>query len=360
MTFPAQRLRRLRKKENLRMMISENRLSVNDLVQPLFVVEGSGIRQEISSIAGNYHLSIDMLVEEAKQLRDLGIPAILLFGIPGGKDDTAASAYSPDGIVQRAARALRMAVPGLVIITDVCLCEHTTHGHCGIISDGYLLNDPTTELIAKVALSHVEAGADIVAPAAMMDGQVGAIRTVLEGHGYHEAAIMAYASKFASRLYEPFFKHGTQSQVAFGDKRSHQMDFANSNEAMREIALDIEEGADIIMIKPALFYLDIVRRARERFDMPLAVYNVSGEYAMIQAASMAGSLDFDAVMQEALISCKRAGAGIIISYYAKAAARNLGKASNSWRAAHPIPAMEADSAPFNGDSSSITAHVKAG
>ncbi|MDA8087466.1 MAG: porphobilinogen synthase [Nitrospiraceae bacterium] len=338
----------------MRRMVRETGLSVDDFVQPLFVVEGQGVRKEIASIAGNYHLSIDMLVEEAKELGDLGIPAILLFGIPNGKDDKATGAYAPDGIVQRAVKAVKHAVPDMVVITDVCLCEHTTHGHCGIIRNGYIANDPTTEIVAKIALSHVEAGADIVAPAGMMDGQIRAIRGTLEEHGHHEAVIMAYAAKYASGLYEPFFRHGTQSPVAFGDKRSHQMDFANSTEAMREIALDIEEGADIIMIKPALFYLDVVYRARERFDQPLAVYNVSGEYAMIQAASEAGRLDFEAVMQEALVSCRRAGADIVISYYAKDAARTLGKASYPWRAAHPLPAAEADAASLDGNGRGVS------
>lgn len=325
MGYPAQRLRRMRKNGNMRRMVRETGLSVDDFIQPLFVVEGEKIKREISSLPGNYHLSPDLLVEEARELRDLGIPAVLLFGIPLEKNEEATGAYAADGIVQRAVRALREEVADMVIITDVCLCEHTTHGHCGIISNGYLVNDRTTDLIAKTALSHVEAGADIVAPAAMMDGQIRAIRNVLEEHGHHEAAIMAYAAKYASKLYEPFFRHGTQSMVAFGDKKSHQMDFANSNEAMREIALDIEEGADIIMVKPALFYLDVVYRAKERFDLPLAVYNVSGEYAMIKSAAEAGRLDADAVMHEALMSCKRAGADLIISYFAKRAALSLDK-----------------------------------
>ncbi|MDA8326189.1 MAG: porphobilinogen synthase [Nitrospiraceae bacterium] len=354
MGFPAQRLRRLRKSGNMRRMVRETGVAVSDLVQPLFVVEGKGIRREIPSIAGNYHLSVDMLVEEAGELSDLGIPAVLLFGIPHGKDERAAGAYAPDGIVQRAVRAIRGVVPDMVIITDVCLCEHTPHGHCGIISNGYIVNDSTTEIVAKIALSHVEAGADVVAPAGMMDGQIRAIRNTLEEHGRHEAVIMAYAAKYASGLYEPFFRHGTQSPVAFGDKKSHQMDFANSNEAMREIALDIEEGADIIMIKPALFYLDVVYRARQRFDLPLAVYNVSGEYAMVRAAAEAGRLDFEAVMQEALVACKRAGANLIISYYAKDAARTLNKQSYSRRAAHPIQAPEADVPSVDGNGSGIS------
>ncbi len=362
MGFPMQRLRRLRKSENLRRLVRETSLSVDDFVQPLFVVEGNKIRQEIPSMPGNYHLSIDMLVEEARELADLGIPAVLLFGIPDDKNDEAAGAYAPGGVVQRAVRALKSAVPDMVVITDVCLCEHTTHGHCGILSsNGYLVNDPTIELIAKTALSHVEAGADIVAPAAMMDGQIQAIRGALEDHGYHEAAIMAYAVKYASRLYEPFFKHGTQSPVTHGNKKSHQMDFSNSNEAMREIALDIEEGADIIMIKPALFYLDIVYRAKEMFDLPLAVYNVSGEYAMIQAAAEAGLLDLEAVMMEALIACKRAGSSIIISYFAKYAAQTLNKTSHSFRYARSLKPFETGFPPFDGKASVMaTLNVEVG
>ncbi len=354
MGFPAQRLRRLRKNDNMRRLVRETGLSADDFIQPLFVVEGDGVRREISSIAGNYHLSVDMLVEEARELSGLGIPAVLLFGIPEGKDDSAAGAYAPDGIVQRAVQAIKKAVPGMVVITDVCLCEHTTHGHCGIIRNGYLANDPTTQIIARIALSHVEAGADIVAPAAMMDGQIRAIRTMLEEHGYHEAAIMAYAAKYASKLYDPFFKHGTQSPVAFGDKRSHQMDFANSREAMREIELDIEEGADIVMVKPALFYLDVVYQARQRFDTPLAVYNVSGEYAMVQAAAEAGRLDFDAVMQEALVSCKRAGADVIISYYAKEAARLLNRPAYSWHSARPLPEFQSDAPALDGNARGVS------
>lgn len=355
MGFPAQRLRRLRKNGNLRRMVRETSLSVDNFIQPLFVVEGKGIRQEIPSIAGNYHLSVDMLVEEARELAGLGIPAILLFGIPDTKDDSGAGAYEPYGIVQRAVRAVKSAVPEMVVITDVCLCEHTTHGHCGIISNGYLVNDQTIDIIAGIALSHVEAGADIVAPAAMMDGQIRAIRTALEEQGYHEAVIMAYAAKYASGLYEPFFRHGTQSPAAFGDKKSHQMDFANSNEAMREIALDIEEGADIIMIKPALFYLDIVYRARQRFDTPVAVYNVSGEYAMMHAAAEAERLDFGAVMEEALVSCRRAGADLLISYFAKEAAKILNKTSHSWRTACPSPALKGSPLAFDGKASGVSA-----
>jgi len=323
MSFPVHRLRRLRKSENLRRMVRENSLSINDLIYPMFVVHGEGIKKEIEVLPGNYHLSVDCLVDEVKKVRDLGIPAVLLFGLPEKKDDIASEAYAPDGIVQQAVRALKKDVPDIVIITDVCLCEYTEHGHCGIIENGYLLNDPSLELIVKTTLSHAEAGSDIVAPAAMLDGQIGAMRSILDEHGHIDTIIMAYAAKFASKLYDPFFKHGTQSSVAFGDKRSHQMDYANSDEAMREIELDIEEGADIIMVKPAMFYLDIVYRAKEEFGMPLAVYNVSGEYTMIKSAAQLGRIDEKAIMMEVLTSFKRAGADLIITYFAKEAAETL-------------------------------------
>jgi len=304
-------------------MVRENSLSINDLIYPMFVVHGEGIKKEIEVLPGNYHLSVDCLVDEVKKVRDLGIPAVLLFGLPEKKDDIASEAYAPDGIVQQAVRALKKDVPDIVIITDVCLCEYTEHGHCGIIENGYLLNDPSLELIVKTTLSHAEAGSDIVAPAAMLDGQIGAMRSILDEHGHIDTIIMAYAAKFASKLYDPFFKHGTQSSVAFGDKRSHQMDYANSDEAMREIELDIEEGADIIMVKPAMFYLDIVYRAKEEFGMPLAVYNVSGEYTMIKSAAQLGRIDEKAIMMEVLTSFKRAGADLIITYFAKEAAETL-------------------------------------
>ena len=306
-------------------MVRETRLSVDDLIYPMFVVQWTGIRKEIGSLPGNYHLSIDKLIEEVKIIQDLGIPAILLFGVPTEKDETASGAYQSDGLVQNAVRAIKSNVRDMTVITDVCLCEYTTHGHCGIIKDNYLQNDSTLELIAKTTLSHAEAGADMVAPAAMMDGQVGAMRTILDGNGYENTIIMAYAAKFASKLYDPFFKHGTQSSVAFGDKKSHQMDFANSNEAMKEIALDIEEGADIVMVKPAMFYLDVVYRAKQEFNVPLAVYNVSGEYTMIKSAAEAGRIDEKTVMMEALTSFKRAGADLIITYFAREVAKILNK-----------------------------------
>ena len=323
MGFPIHRLRRLRQNEQMRNLVAETRLSVNDFILPLFVVPGTGVKKEISSIPDNFHLSIDQLVEEAKVIRDLGIPAVLLFGVPEAKDEKASGAYSPTGIVQQAVRVLKKAVPDLLVITDVCLCEYTPHAHCGILENGYLLNDASVELLVKTTVSHAQAGADLVAPAAMLDGEVMAMRQGLDANGFHNLPIMGYSAKYASKLYDPFFKEGTQSALASGNKRTHQMDFANSNEAMREIELDIEEGADIIIVKPALMYLDIVYRAKQEFQMPLAVYNVSGEYAMIDAAAKMGRLNKDAVMMEALTSIKRAGADLIITYFSKAAAKVL-------------------------------------
>jgi len=323
MAFPAQRLRRLRQSEAMRGLVRENHLSASRFILPLFAVPGNRIREEISSLPENYHLSVDCLVEEALSARDLGIPAVLLFGVPEARDEQASGAYAPHGIVQEAVRALKKMVPDLLVITDVCGCEYTANGHCGFIANGYLDNDASLELIAQIALSHAEAGCDMVAPACMLDGQIQAIRRRLDAKGFHNLPIMAYSAKFASKLYDPFFKEGTQSTVSFGDKRTHQMDFSNSDEAMREIALDIEEGADIVMVKPALFYLDIVSRAKREFHMPLAAYNVSGEYAMIDAAARLGRLDRDAVMMEALTAIRRAGADLIITYFAKRAAELL-------------------------------------
>jgi len=323
MGFPARRLRRLRQNETIRALVRENSLSPGSFILPLFAVPGSGIKHEIGSLPGNYHLSVDCLVEEVKEARDLGISAVLLFGLPETKDEAASAAYSPHGIVQDAVRALKNTVPEILVVTDVCPCEYTLNGHCGIIHNGYLDNDASLELIRKITLSHAEAGSDMVAPAAMLDGQIHTMREALDLHGFHNLPIMAYSAKFASQLYAPFFKEGTQSTLTFGDKRTHQMDFCNSDEAMREIALDIEEGADIVMVKPALFYLDIVYRAKQEFQMPLAVYDVSGEYAMIDAAASLGRLDRDAIMLEALTCMKRAGADIIITYFAKRAARLL-------------------------------------
>jgi porphobilinogen synthase len=325
--FPVQRPRRLRRTAALRRLVAETSVSVDDLILPLFVVHGTGVRQEIAALPGAFHLSVDRLVEEVAEVHDLRIPAVLLFGLPEVKDQDASEAYAPDGIVQQAVRALKAEVPDVLVITDVCMCEYTTHGHCGLIVDGYVDNDSTLDLIARTALSHVEAGADIVAPAAMMDGQIRAIRSILDENDFTNTVVMAYAAKYASKLYDPFFRHGTESSVAFGDKKTHQMDFANSNEALREIALDIEEGADIVMVKPALFYLDVVRRAKDEFAMPLAVYNVSGEYAMLKAAASAGLIDEVAVLMETMTAFKRAGADIVITYAAKQVARILDAAS---------------------------------
>jgi len=323
--FPAQRLRRLRQNELFRRMVREHALSIDDLILPYFVVPGHGVKREIGSLPGNYHLSIDQLIEEAKETRDLGVPGVLLFGVPdpSEKDLHASGAYSPTGIVQRAVCALKKEVPGVLVITDICLCEYTPHSHCGILENGYLVNDASKEVLAKTALSHVEAGSDMVAPAAMLDGQIQALRETLDEGGFTNTPIMAYSVKYASKLYDPFFKEGTQSALSHGDKKTHQMDSANSDEAMREIALDIAEGADIVMVKPALYYLDIVYRAKTEFHMPLATYNVSGEYAMIDAAARIGRLDRKRIVMEALTSMKRAGADIIITYFAKEVAREL-------------------------------------
>lgn len=320
MGFPAQRLRRLRKSESIRNLVRENRISANSFILPLFVVPGSKIKREIPALPGNYHLSIDCLVEEVIEVRNAGVGAVLLFGVPESKDEEGSGGYDEHGIVQEAVRALKSHVPEMLVVTDVCPCEYTTSGHCGILRNGYLDNDASLELIRKITLSHAAAGSDMVAPAAMLDGQIHAMRDELDSNGYHNLPIMAYSAKFASKLYDPFFKEGTHSALTFGDKRTHQMDFSNSNEAMRETLLDIEEGADIVMVKPALFYLDIVHRVKQQFQMPLAVYNVSGEYAMIDAAAKLGRLDRDAIMMEALTAMKRAGADIIITYFAKRAA----------------------------------------
>jgi porphobilinogen synthase len=321
MAFPAQRLRRLRQNEGIRGLVRENELLASKFILPLFAVPGTGVREEISSLPGNYHLSIDELVEEACAARDLGIAAVLLFGLPASKDEQATGAYAPNGIVQQAVRALKRTCPDVIVITDVCACEYTTNGHCGFIKNGYLDNDSSLELLTKITVSHAEAGSDMVAPASMLDGQIRAMRSALDDHGYRNLPIMAYSAKYASHLYDPFFKEGTNSKLAFGDKRTHQMDYSNADEAMREIALDIEE--------PALFYLDIVARAKREFHMPLAVYNVSGEYAMIDAAARMGRLNRDAIMLEALTSMKRAGADLIITYFAKRAAEVLERKSHS-------------------------------
>ncbi len=322
MSFPIHRPRRLRRNENLRRMTRETHLRVDNLIMPLFIVPGTRVENPIGTMPGIAQLSVDRAVEECKQIRDLGIPGVILFGIPDEKDAVGSDAYNENGIIQRALHALKEEVPGLTLITDVCLCEYTDHGHCGLIEGNDVENDATLELLAKESLSHVRAGADMVAPSDMMDGRIGAIRQALDREGFPHIPIMAYAAKFASGFYGPF-REAAESTPQFGDRRSYQMDPANGDEALREVALDIEEGADIVMVKPALPYLDIIRRVKERFSSPLAAYNVSGEYAMLKAAALNGWLDEECILLEALTSIKRAGAGLILTYFAKDAARIL-------------------------------------
>lgn len=316
------RPRRLRMNSILREMIRETSLDVGDLIYPLFVVPGDNIKEEIDSMPGVYHFSINLLVEEVKEVRDLGIPAILLFGVPSYKDELGSEAYSEEGIVQKAVREIKEKVPEIVVITDVCMCGYTIHGHCGIVENGQVVNDKTIDYIAKIALSHVEAGADIVAPSDMMDGRVAAIRKLLDSKGFVNTPIMAYSAKYASSFYGPF-REAANSFPQFGDRKSYQMDYGNSNEALREIALDIEEGADIVMVKPALSYLDIIRRVKDNFNIPIAAYNVSGEYSMVKAAAKMGWIDEKSVVLEILTSIKRAGADIVITYFAKDVAKWL-------------------------------------
>jgi len=342
MTFPVTRLRRLRQNDQLRGLVRETRLTPEAFVYPLFVCPGEGVRKEVASMPGVFNLSVDEAVKEARQADSLGVPAIILFGLPETKDEVATGAWSEDGIVQRAARAIKSEVPNLIILGDVCLCEYMSHGHCGIVRSGAaqslgaavattpamtgdyeILNDATLELLARTSVSLVRAGVDIVAPSDMMDGRVGAIRKALDDAGFSNAPILSYAAKFASGFYGPF-REAANSAPQFGDRRSYQMDGANLREAMREIEQDIEEGADMIMVKPAMPYLDVIAAARERFDLPLAAYQVSGEYAMIEAAARNNWIDRERVMMESLISIRRAGAGIIVTYYAKEAARLLG------------------------------------
>ena len=315
-TFPLVRLRRLRRSETVRAMVRETALSPRDFIYPLFVTHGSGVREEVTSMPGVHQLSTDEVAREARQVRALGIPAVLLFGLPAEKDPRGREAYHRDGIVQRAIRTIKDAAPELVVVADVCLCEYTSHGHCGVVEDGHVLNDETLELLAAAAVAQAEAGADVVAPSDMMDGRVGAIRRALDERGASEVAIMAYSAKFASAFYGPF-REAADSAPAFGDRRAYQMDPPNAREAMREIALDVEEGADFIMVKPALAYLDLIRRARDRFDHPLVAYNVSGEYAMVKAAARNGWIDERRVTMEILTGIKRAGADVIISYHAR-------------------------------------------
>jgi porphobilinogen synthase len=338
MAFPVTRMRRLRQSDKMRSLVRETRLTPAGLVYPLFVCPGKGVRKEIGSMPGVSNLSVDQAVKEAREAHELGIPAIILFGLPAKKDEVATGAWADDGIVQQAARAIKREVPGLLIIGDVCLCEYMSHGHCGVVrmtkkpaaksgktkapAEYEILNDPTLEILARTSVSLVRAGVDIVAPSDMMDGRVAAIRKALDGAGYINAPILSYAAKFASAFYGPF-REAADSAPQFGDRRSYQMDGANLREALREIELDIEEGADMVMVKPAMPYLDVIAAARARFGVPLAAYQVSGEYAMLQAAARNGWLDRDRVILESLQSIRRAGADIILTYFAKDAARLL-------------------------------------
>ena len=322
MAFPRQRLRRLRQSEPLRRMVRETKLSISDLIHPFFVTGGRDQREAISSMPNQYRLSVDLLVKEAAEVKLLGIPAVILFGIPDRKDERGTAAYDPNGIVQQAVRTLKDQVTGLLVVTDVCIDEYTSHGHCGLVRDGRILNDETLECLRAMARTHAQAGADIVAPSDMMDGRVGAIRDELDHAGFADLPIMAYAAKFASCFYAPF-REAAESSPKFGDRQSYQMDPANAREAIREIELDVEEGADIVMIKPAMPCLDIIAAARARMLLPIAAYQVSGEYSMIKAAARAGWLDETQAMMESLLSIKRAGADLIVTYFAKDAARLL-------------------------------------
>ena len=323
MQYPIYRPRRTRRTETLRRMVRETRLSPDNFIYPLFVVHGKGVRREIGAMPGVFQLSVDEIVKECREVYDLGVPAVILFGIPEVKDEAASEAYDPDGTVQNAVGAIKDALPDMVVITDVCLCEYTSHGHCGVVEKGEVLNDPTLELLARTAVSHARAGADIVGPSDMMDGRVAAIRDALDDEGYSDVIIMSYAVKYASAFYGPF-REAAESTPQFGDRRAYQMDPPNTVEALREAALDIEEGADIIMVKPALPYLDIIARLRDRYDMPLAAYNVSGEYSMVKAGARLDWIDGERVMMESLVSIRRAGAQMILTYFAKEAAKLLG------------------------------------
>jgi porphobilinogen synthase len=322
MYYPVFRARRLRETETFRRMVRETRLSVDQLISPLFVAHGRELHREISSMPGQFQLSVDELVREVKDVAALGIPAVMLFGLPASKDAYGSEAYAADGIIQQAIRAIKDTVSDLVVITDVCLCEYTSHGHCGVVEQGRVKNDATLELLARTAVSHAEAGADMVAPSDMMDGRVSALRESLDDNGFEEVPILAYAAKYASVFYGPF-RHAADSAPQFGDRRSYQMDPANSDEALREVGLDIEEGADIVMVKPALAFLDVISRVKAEFGVPVAAYNVSGEYAMIKAAGRLGWLDEERAMMEVLTAIRRAGADLILTYFAKDAARIL-------------------------------------
>ncbi|WP_457755927.1 porphobilinogen synthase [Thermodesulfatator indicus] len=324
MFFPEYRPRRLRRNETLRSLVRETELSLNHLIYPLFVVEGHGIKEEVSSMPGVFRFSVDLLKEEIKEIIDLGLPAVILFGIPAQKDEIGSEAYAKKGVVQRAISAIKKIAPELLVITDVCLCEYTSHGHCGIIKGSEVDNDLTLEQLARVAVSHAKAGADMVAPSDMMDGRVARIREALDEAGFSHIPIMSYAVKYCSSFYGPF-RDAAESAPQFGDRRSYQMDPANVREALREATLDVEEGADILMVKPAMPYLDVITRLREEFNHPIAAYQVSGEYAMIKAAGKLGWLDEERAMMESLISIRRAGADIILTYFAKEIAKKLAK-----------------------------------
>ncbi|ABK18731.1 porphobilinogen synthase [Syntrophobacter fumaroxidans] len=322
MYFPVYRPRRFRRTENLRRMVRETSLRVDQLVYPLFVMPGKGVKNPVPSMPGVHQFSVDTLLKEVKSAAGLNIPAVLLFGLPSAKDEWGSEAHAESGAVQQATRAIKDRYPDLVVITDVCLCEYTSHGHCGLLKGKEVDNDATLEVLAKTALSHAQSGADLVAPSDMMDGRVGAIREALDESGLDQVGILAYSAKYCSGFYGPF-RDAADSAPQFGDRRAYQMDMANSEEAMREVALDIEEGADMVMVKPALPYLDIIRRVKDEFDRPVAAYNVSGEYAMIKAAAANGWLDEQRVMMETLIAIRRAGADLILTYFAKDAAKVL-------------------------------------
>ncbi len=320
--YPLKRLRRLRYNPLVRDMVRETILTKDDFIYPLFVVPGEKIKNPVKSMPGVFQMSIDTLIEECKDIASLGIPAVILFGIPDHKDEVGSEAYSSNGIIQQAVRTIKANVQNLLVITDVCLCEYTSHGHCGVLQGEDILNDETVSLLAKEAVSHAEAGADIIAPSDMMDGRIIAIRKALDYKGYTKIPIMSYAAKYASGFYGPF-RDAAESTPAFGDRRSHQMDIANTNEAMREVESDIEEGADIVMVKPAGAYLDVIYRVKEKFGLPTAAYQVSGEFAMIKAAAQNGWIDGERVMMESLVAIKRAGADMILTYFAKDAAKYL-------------------------------------
>jgi porphobilinogen synthase len=322
--FPVTRIRRLRKTSVLRDMFRETSLSKKDFIYPLFIVEGAGIKREISSMPGQFQMSLDNVLRECEELQTIGISSILLFGIPEMKDEVGSGAYDENGIIQKTLRAIKKDFSEMMVITDVCLCEYTSHGHCGVVENEYVQNDKTLELLAKEALSHAQNGADMIAPSDMMDGRVGAIRQVLDANGFDETPIMAYSAKFSSAFYGPF-REAAESAPQFSDRKSYQMDYGNSDEALREIALDIQEGADIVMVKPALSYLDVIQRTKENFNIPIAAYNVSGEYSMIKAAAMRGWIDGEKVMLEVLTAIKRAGADVIITYFAKEASKLISK-----------------------------------